>query len=315
MLSRRRIVVGKVEGAEGVMEALVVGDAGILAIDPKFDADFKMHERTNQLNSLSPLAPIPGARSAKITFKAEVKGAGAAYSALIKPALSPFLRACGFAETVDLTAGAEKVTYLPASSGVPTLTIFVYEDGMIKKARGCRGNVKFSGKMGEPVMAEFDFTGVYDSAVDGAMLSPTFEATIPPLLLGNVLTLDAYAMIAESISFDMGNALQLRPSISAPDGYLSALLTARKPVGKLDPEMVTVATYDFFGKWKAGAAAALVLGPIGPDDAYNKFTITAPKVVYSKVGEGDRAGNMTADLDFTLSRNTGDDEIKLEFVK
>lgn len=315
MLTRRRIVIGKVEAVEGTMEALVVGDAGILAIDPKFDISIQMHERNHQLNSLSPLQPLPGARSAKITFRAELKGAGVAYSASVKPALSPFLRGAGFAETVDATAGSEKVTYLPASSGVPSLTIWVYEDGVIKKARGCRGNVRFSGKLGEPVFAEFDFTGVFDSVIDGAMLSPTFEATVPPTLFGNVLTLDAYSLIAESISFDMGNQTTLRSSITAPDGYLSALITDRKPTGKVDPELTLVATYDFFGKWKAGTAAALTLGPVGPANAYNKFTISAPKAVATNVGEGDRGGNLTADTDFMLCRNTGDDEFKLEFVK
>lgn len=315
MLTRRKIIVAKIESVEGTGENLVVGDAGILAIDPKFEVDFKMHERNNQLNSLSPLVPIPGARSAKISFRAEVKGAGIAYTNLIKPALSPYLRACGFAETVVTTSGSESVTYLPASSGVPSLTIWVYIDGVIKKARGCRGNVKFSGKLGEPVFAEFNFEGVFTEVIDGAMLSPTFEATVPPVVLGNTLTLDSYAMIAESISFDMGNTLALRTSMSAPDGYLSANITDRKPTGQLDPEMVTVATYDFFGKWKAGNPAALTFGPIGPLNAYNKFTITAPRMVYTSVGEGDRQGDLIADLSFMLCRNTGDDEFKLEFIK
>lgn len=315
MLTRRRIVVAKIESVEGTMETLVVGDAGILAIDPKFDVDIQMHERNNQLNSLSPLQPVPGARSAKVSFRAELKGAGVAYSASVKPAVGVFLRGCGFLETIDVTASNEKATYTPASTGVPSLTIWVYEDGVIKRARGCRGNVRISAKLGEPVFAEFDFTGVYSGTVDGAMLSPTFEATVPPVVLGNTLTLDAYNMIAESISFDMGNALALRSSISAVDGYLSALITDRKPTGKLDPELVTVATYDFFGKWQAGNAAALTFGPMGPLNAYNKFTITAPKVVYTKVGEGDRNGDLLADLDFMLCRNTGDDEFKLEFIR
>lgn len=315
MLTRRRIVVAKVESVEGTGENLVVGDAGILAIDPKFDADFKMHERNSQLNSLSPLVPIPGARGAKISFRAEVKGAGAAYSATVKPALSPYLRACGLAETIVTTVGAETATYLPASSGVPSLTIWVYEDGVIKKARGCRGSVKFSGKLGEPVFAEFSFEGVYTEVIDGAMIAPTFEATVPPVVLGNTLTLDAYAPVAESLSIDLGNTLTLRSSMSATDGYYSALITDRKPTGQMDPEMVTVAAHDFFGKWKSGATAALTFGPIGPVDGYNKFTLSAPKVVYTSVGEGDRAGNLTADLGFMLCRNTGDDEFQLQFVK
>ncbi len=314
MLTRRRVIAAKIEAVEGTAEVITVADAGILAIDPKFDADFKMNERNNQTNSLSPLPPVPGARSGKVTFKAELKGAGAAYAAAVKPVLGTYLRACGFAETVDVTAGSEKVTYLPASTGVPALTIWVFEDGIIKKLRGCRGNVKFSGKMGEIQFAEFDFTGVYDGTVDGAMIAPAFEATIPPALLGATMTVDAYPGVIESWSIDMGNTIQLRSSASAVDGYLSAMITGRKPTGKIDPEMTDVATYDWMGKWKGGTPAALAIGPVGTAN-YNRFTLTAPKAVYTKIGEGDRTGIQTADTDFLLALNAGDDEIKLEFVK
>jgi len=317
MLTRRRVIAAKVEGVEGTAEAITVAEAGILAIDPKFDIDFKSYDRNNiKLNTLSNLVPLMGQRSVKISFKAEVKGAGAAYSAILKPALGTYLKGCGFAETIDVTAGAEKATYLPASTGIPSLTIWVYEDGLIKKARGCRGTVKFTGKVGEPVFAEFSFDGVFDAVVDGAMIAPTFEATVPAVLMGTTLSLDAVTtMVAESFGIDIANSLQLRGSMSAPDGYLSALLTDRKPTFSLDPEMALVATYDFIGKWKAAASAALSIGPVGPAGVYNKFTLSAPKCVYTKVGSGDRAGIQTADIAGNLAMNTGDDEVKLEFVK
>lgn len=315
MLTRRRVIAAKIESVEGTAEAITVADSGILAIDPTFDADIKMYERANvRLNSLSNLVPIPGQQSGSISFKVELKGTGATYTALIKPAVGPYLRACGFAETVDLTAGSEKVTYLPASSGVPSLTIWCYEDGQVKKLKGCRGTVSFSGKIGEPVFATFKFTGVYDGAPALAMITPTFESAIPPVLLGTTLTIDAYAAIIESFSIDMGNEISLRPSVNSTTGYLSAVMTGRKPSGKLDPEMVLPATYDFFTKWVSGAAGALAIGPIGSVN-YNRFNLSAPKCVYTKVGSGDRAGNQTADLDFALAMNTGDDEFKLEFVK
>lgn len=317
MLTRRRVIAAKVEGVEGTMEAITVAEAGILGIGVKFEADFKSAPRDIMTNSLSPLAPLMGGRSVKISFKAEVKGAGVAYAAGVKPALSPYLRGCGFAETIDATAGAEKATYLPASSGVPSLTIWVYEDGLIKKARGCRGTVKFSGKVGEAVYAEFSFDGVYDSTVDGAMIAPTFEATIPPVLMGTTLSLDAVTtMVAESFGLDIANEVQLRQSLAAADGFTSALITNRGSNGTLNPEMTLVAAYDFMGKWKSGAQAELIVGPVTPPSGdYNKFTFTAPKCIYSKVSEGDRTGIITADLAFTLARNTGDDELKLEFTK
>lgn len=299
------------------MESITLTDGGILAIDPKFEIDLKSYERNNiKLNTLSNMVPLMGQRAAKVSFKAEVKGAGAAYSSSVTPALGTYLKSCGFAETIVTTAGAETVTYLPASTGIPSLTIWVYEDGLIKKARGCRGTVKFSGKVGEPVFAEFSFDGVFDSQVDGAMIAPTFESTVPALLMETTLSLDSVTtMVVESFGVDMGNSLAMRGSITAPDGYYSALLTDRKPTFTLDPEMVTVATYDFIGKWQTANAAALTIGPIGPAGVYNKFTMSAPKAVFTKVGQGDRNGIMTADISGNLAMNTGDDEFQLQFVK
>jgi len=312
MLTRRRVIAAKIESVEGTAESITVSDAGILAIDPKFDPEFKKNERSIALNTLSKLVPVMGTQSARLTFKAELKGPGAAYSSSVTPALGKYLRACGFAETIVTTSGSETATYKPASTGVPSLTIWCYEDGVIKKMKGCRGNVKFSGKNGEPCYAEFEFLGVYDGTVDGAIVSPTFEASVPPVLLSAILNLDAYAAIAASWSVDMGNDTQLREDFSAAAGFLSCLITDRRPTGKFDPEFVLVATHDFLGKWKAGTSIALTLGPVGATQ-YNKYTITAPKLVYTQVAEGDRTGLMVADTGFDLAMNSGDDEIQIVF--
>ncbi|HAM40397.1 MAG TPA: hypothetical protein DCP69_03420 [Candidatus Omnitrophica bacterium] len=316
MLTRRRVIAGKIEAVEGTAETITVSDAGIVAIDPQFDADFKQYNRDNvRSNTLSKMQAIPGQKMGTISFKCELKGTGSAYSATVKPALGMYLRACGFAETVVTTAGSETVTYLPASTGVPSLTLWMYDDGAVRKLKGCRGTVSFSGKIGEPIFAEFKFSGVYDGAPALAMISPTLESTIPPVMLNAALTIDSYAAIFETFSIDMGNEIQMRSSASAATGYLSAMLTDRKPTGKLDPEMVLPAAYDFMGKWESGAAGIFSLGPIAGSGDYNKFSISAPKCVYTKVGSGDRNGIAVADLDFQLAMNSGDDEFQLQFVK
>jgi hypothetical protein len=310
ILSRRRVIAAKVEGTEGTAEAITVADAGILAMDVKFDTDIKVTRRAIRLNTLSNLAPVIGARAGSVSFTAELKGSGGASYTTVGPALAPYLKGCGFAETL----AAASATYKPASTGVPSLTIWVYEDGTVKKLKGCRGNVKFRGKVGEPCYADFSFTGVYDAVADLAMISPTIEATVPPALLSSLMTIDAYSGIYSSFSFDMSNEVGLRESANSATGYLSALITGRQPKGTLDPEFVTVATYDFYGKMLAGTPVAFNLGAIA-NGTCNKVQITAPKLVYAKVGEGDRTGYTTAELDFDLCMNTGDDEISLVFAQ
>lgn len=315
MLTRRGVIAGAIETVEGVAEEIAAADGGILGINIKFDPDFEMDKRDDVMTeSLSPLLPLPGAKSGKLSFSAEMKGSGVAYSATVKPALGKYLRACGFAETIVTTAGSESATYLPASTGVPAMTLWFYHDGVVKKLKGCRGNVKFSAKKGGRFLAQFDFTGVYDDVADEVMISPTYEATVPPVFLDASLTIDGYAAVVETFDADMGNQLQLRPDANSAAGYLSARITKRYPVGKLDPEMTLAATRDWYGLWAAGTPAALNIGPIGTVD-YNRFTITAPKMVTTKIGEGDRSGEQVANHDYTLARNTGDDEISIAFVK
>lgn len=312
MLTRRRVLAAKIEAAEGTAEALTSADGGILVYDVLGLPEIEQVERNPLTSSLSKFANVMGKQSGKITFKAELKGTGSAYSAINKPFLSPYLRACGFAETVDVTIGAEKVTYDPASSGAPSLTMGFYDDGMIYKYKGCRGSVKFSAQTGGIVMADFEFQGVLDSIIDGALLAPTYESVTPPNCLGVPVTLDAYAAVINSFNIEPGIKVALRSDISQASGYRSALITDRKMTGKIDPEKVLVAAYDIHGKQKTGALIALTIGPIGSTQ-YNKVTFTAPKAQITAVGNGEREGITVADLTLKFNRNTGDDEIRLVY--
>ena len=312
MLTRRRVLVAKIEAAEGVAETLTAAEGGIIAIDAKWSPDIKMLERLAALPSLSKLKKIPGLALAHISFKAEIMGRTAAFSSINLPYLDPYLRACGFVATLDVTGGSEKVTYKPASTGWPCLTMALYTDGVRKLITGARGTVKFSGTVGEQLFAEFDFLGAYNAVTDATILAPTFPTHNPPLLTAAGLTIGAYTPVIKSFSIDMGNKLAPREDINAASGYKSFMLTDRNPAGQFDPEMALVAGYDWYGLWKAGTSAALATGAIGAAQ-YNKVKFTAPTLVHTKVSEGDREGLEVANTDFQLAIGTGDDEVVIEF--
>jgi hypothetical protein len=312
MLTKRRVVAAKIEAVEGTPEALTAAEGGIIAIDAKWNPDIKMLQRLAALPTLSKLQDIPGMALAHINFKAELMGRSAAFAAGNLPYVSPYFRACGFAETLDVTPGSEKVTYKPASSGFPSYTIGLYTDGVIKILSGARGAVKFSGSNGEQIFAEFDFIGAYNAAADGAMVVPTFPSFLPPLLKSSLFSVGGFAPVLKSFEIDMGNKLAPREDLNSASGYKSFMITDRDPRGKFDPEMELVATHDWYGRWKAGTTGALNIGAIGATQ-YNKIKITAPKLAYVKVSEGDREGLELANTDFQLAMNTGDDEIVIEF--
>jgi len=302
--------------SEDLTTNLVAADSKILPFDVKVAPNIKMNKRNPAMATLSKLASVPGSQLATITFRVEVKGVGSAYSSTVFPALAPYLRACGFAETIDATPGSEKATYKPTSakSSMPALMIDVFEDGVIKRMYGARGNVRFMGKAGEPIYADFEFTGVWNGMVDGAMLTTTPETTVPPVFLSGNFSVASFAAVIQGFDINIGNSIAVREDPNIATGYREAIVTDRNPTGKFDPELTTVALHDWHGKWKAGTSGALNIGNVGSTQ-YNRFKITAPTLVYTQIGDADREGVTVADCSFELAKSAaaGDDELVIEF--
>jgi hypothetical protein len=311
MNTRRSVIAIKQEVTAGTDVTPAAANANMVVFDLKFNPDVKTYDRNAMSASLSPMAPIMGGRSAQVTFSAELKGSGASYMTT-PPAIEAALKGCGFA--VSGTTAASSIVYKPASTGVMPVTIYFYMDGVLHKVVGAAGNVSISGKIGEPIIASFTFTGVYTGTTDVAVITPSaLETTVPPACIGPVVTLGGYTPIISSFSFDLGNTVALRESMGAANGFISANITNRKPTGKLDPEMVLVATNPFYSSWLAGTPAALTIGPVG-GTTNNKCTITAPVCVATGIGSSERNGTAALDYSFTCVMNTGDDELVLSFT-
>ena len=311
ILSNRQVIAAKVETTEGTAIALAGADANNLIMEPKFEADVPMYERTFLDNSLSPQKAIATTRLARLSFKVEAKGSGTAGTA---PAVGKLLRACGLAETV---VASTSVTYNPTSAlaNIPTLSLAIYKDGLRKAIKGARGNVKYSAKAGEPGMFEFEFTGVYDGVTDVALITPSgVETTVPISLLSATFSIASFSAFVSQITFDMGNTLAPRGDINQASGYISTLLTKRNPKGSFDPEDELVATHDFYGRWLAGTTGSLTWKHQG--SAGNIATFTVPACQYMKLSEADRNGIAVLNSDFLMARSStsGDDELSIAFT-
>jgi hypothetical protein len=313
ILSKRKVLAGKIETVEGVAEVLTATEATMIAMDVKWTPDIKMLSRNAALNTLSKLPQLPGLALAHISFKTELIGreAGSTLSTTVRPYIDPYLRACGLAPAFT-TGGTNTISYSPASTGVPTITTGVYVDGVLKKISGARGTVKFSGVVGEPIYAEFDFMGAYNPLADATQLIPTVSFLAPPLLHSANLMIGSFSPVVKSVSFDIGNKLAPREDVNSTSGYKSFMITDRDPTGQFDAEMETVATHNWYGLWKAGTSAWLTMGPVGTATS-NKLSISAPAIVTTKTSEGDREGLEIADTTFQMSMSSGDDEFNLTF--
>ncbi|MDF1592590.1 MAG: phage tail tube protein [Desulfobacterales bacterium] len=299
-LLRQRSQVGvEIEAVEGTAETLVDADV-FLAFDPSFEPSIEAHERDPARASLSPMPSVFGKRSGRIKFAAELVGTSAAGAANM---LSDALQACGMGETLVAITSA---TYAPASSAIPSVTVGRFVDGKRHQILGARGTLSLLLEVGNPGIFKFDFLGADFTEADAALLTPTYNAVLPPTFQGATLTIDGYAATVSRVEIDFGNQLSLRPDANAASGHKSVIITNRKPTIKFDPEDVLVAAEDFLGNWRSGAQMAFsaVLGSV----AGNVITITAPKVQYQSIGETTRDGLAAWDITGLLCMNAGDDE-------
>lgn len=264
--------------------------------------------------STGQLKQVWGDTMMQVTFSCEIKGAGSAYSSSVLPEIAPLLRSCGLAETIDTTPSSENVTYKPSSdwSTHDSCTIYMYQDGLLYKVTGCRGNVEFVIEAGQTAKANFTFKGHCSTPTDTALATPTFDSLSPPVAKGASFTIDSYAAKISNLSFGLNWEMSSQSDLTASDGYGEVYLTKRDVSGSFDPEAVTVATEAFEANWRSGAAMALASGDIGSTQ-YNQFNVAMPAVSYRELSPGDREGLRTFDISFGAAESTGDDEFTLTF--
>ncbi|MDH5541972.1 MAG: phage tail tube protein [Nitrospinota bacterium] len=310
MLSKNSVLLFKTEVTyktdpvpTAATDALVVQD---LSIKP---ANERMVKRSGIDSTHGPLQTLYGGSLMQVEFNHELKGSGTAGTA---PKIGRLLQACGMAETV---VPATSVTYDPASSGQKSATIYVYRDGKLYKLLGCRGTWKMANAAGNPGVVTFTFTGhlaLTGGVTDVALPSPTVEATVPPVMKSVALTVGGFSATVSKVDIDYGNVMSIRDDMNSENGYAEILLSDREPTCTLDPEDKLIATKDWFQDWRGGNLLALNLGPVGA--AGNRVTITAPKLVFTAIAEGDREGVVTMDITAQLKKDSGDDELSIAFT-
>ncbi len=304
----REVLLTKEESSEGVDASPDANNNSIAIMEsspPEFDP--RIIERGNPLSSLSRLKPLVGARSTKMNFKAEYYGSGAVDTA---PRLGDLIEACGFSETIN--AGTS-VVYQQASANLKTDTLYNYLDGLLYKMFGSVGNMKISGKTGEPIVFEFEMMGLYQDDADQAIVVPDFGTnhSSPPQALSISFTLDSITtFLLREFNIDMGNAVIARESMGAETGFAGFTLGKRNPTGNIIIEMESKATYDFLSKLESSTQVTATIQANG--QAGNDIDI-ALNLSYTNIGIEEADGLAVLNIPIALSRvsDAGDDEITI----
>jgi len=204
------------------------------------------------------------------------------------PRVGALLQACNMAESITTEsspgAGDGHVDYTPHSDAVnaKSLTIYYYIDGELYKIVGAVGTFKINGQVGSFPTIDFTFKGKLLSASDSPMPSSvSFESTKPVPFQNVQFTLDGNnSFVCSQLTVDINNTISERPDIQEPDGVKGFFISDRSPNGYIDPERVLRATYDLFGKFKAGTEGSMS-AVVGTTPG-NIVEITAPAVQYTE---------------------------------
>ncbi len=308
MLINRTVITAKVETTYNT-DAVPAATDAILVQEPTPPASegLRMNERPVVSANISPKQSIYGGRLATVSFTAEMKGSGTAGTA---PEIDALLRACGFASTVVATTS---VTYKPASTGHESCTLYYYLDGTRHILTGCRGTVTFALETGALPMASFTMTGHVANPTDTAIVTPTYDSTVPAPLINVPFAVGAYSAVINALNFDMGTTIATPADISSADGYGDVQITAYAPTGSFDPENVLAATNDFYADFIAGTNRALTTGAIG-GTAGNKLQFDMPAIYYNDISHADRDGVATLETPFAALDSSGDDFVSIAFT-
>lgn len=261
-------------------------------------------------NSIASLQEVYGGELREFSFDAEVKGSGTAGTA---PELDPLFQACGLNPTI--TTGTS-VVYKPTSSSIKSCTMNLYLDGSLVIVTGARGDVSFDMKAGGIVTAKFKMTGHINTLyTDTSLPTGTFNTTVPVAVLGATAAFGAYNPVLDMLTINMGNKIEMPPSIGASDGYAEIIISERDIKGTCDPELDSEATFNWFSSLKAGTTYAFSSGTIGATGG-NEVTFTAPAAYLNKVGSKDRNGILCASVDFSCveDSSTIDNELLITFT-
>lgn len=304
LLKRKRVLGVKVEATPGTAESLTNTEGAFNVYDLMIQANIEVEAREAQA-SFGHLAGVPGARSGTATFKTDIGWDG---TAILPSWATVLLAGCGW---VNSTGTVSPVSEAPGS-GVKTLTIGGYIDGVKKLLSGCAGTFQLVCPTGKQAYIDWTFNGVWQPPTDVALLAPAYPTASPIRYASATSEFGGVAMCTESVTFDAGNDVQPLLCASSAAGYKHYLITDRSPTITADPEAALVATQDRFGQWIAASEAEFAVTLDGPGTGTLK--VVAAKAQITNLQEADRQKIVTDGITFSCNKNGTSNDQELQFI-
>jgi hypothetical protein len=259
---------------------------------------------------------LSGSRYVQMGFDLELTGAGTVATA---PAWAQALMACGFAETVTATF---RVDYTPISTAFTSATIYWYDDGLLHKATGARGNVVFKLGIGNKPVMSFSFTGLYSTPTAASNPALTLTAwKVPQVIIdantGDLIWGGAHAtgvapviaagtvQASQGIEIDMGNKVDFNALL----GGETVDLTQRNVTAKCTLDLSAADEASYYAIVEANTLSTLGIqhGTV----ANQKMLVWMPSVQRTNPTKADANGKRLVAFDLRLLPVSGNDDIRV----
>ena len=257
-----------------------------------------------------------GTRYQSMSFDCELVGSG---TVAVAPAWGALLRACGMGEVIT---AATRVDYTPISTAFESVTIYWYDDGVLHKATGCRGNVKPMWKIGERPMLSFSFIGIYNSPTAASNPSVTLtgwktpqivvDANSADLVFGGTHNATAAPAItggtaypSQGIEMDLGHAVNFTPLL----GGETVDITQRSAVGKVMLDLTAAQEVSLIGAVELGTLTTI--GLIHGTVANLKSMLWLPGAQLINPSKGELNGKRMVGFDVRATPVSGNDELRI----
>lgn len=162
----------------------------------------------------------------------------------------------------------------------PSGTLYIYEDGVLRRFGGLRGVVDFAGETARPGFMTFRFTGIYLGKSDAARpADPVAQHTAPTLAMGSAgvnpsVLMDGQPLAIRNWALATGQTMEVTDDPNTPFGFGPADISRRAGILTLDPNDTLVASRDVIADIEAGEQYTAVIrcGAV----AGNRWSITTP---------------------------------------
>ncbi|MDO8778102.1 MAG: hypothetical protein Q7K57_57170 [Burkholderiaceae bacterium] len=318
-LIRNTAILAKIEATAGV-DAVPTGAANAmlvsnLSINP---INANNVDRDILRAYLGGSEQLVGTRYVEMGFDVEFVGSGTVATA---PAWGPLVQACLCTQTITATV---RVDYVPKTTadGSDTVTIYWFDDGVLHKATGCRGNLSASLKVGEKPMLSFKFMGLYstptavvnpattltsfkvpqvvtDSNSDDVTFGATHVVTTAPALVAGTV------YPSQGIEIDFGNSVNFTPLL----GGETMDITARNVTGKVTLDLTAAQEVAMIASVEAGTLSSV--GLIHGTVANQKAMLWLPSVQLINPSKAEVNGKRMVAFDMRVLPLAGNDEVRL----